>query len=75
MTFFLHQLLHYPKPKFLLPLQNIILPFVPMDEPTDIPMKKRSLRPTPSLQECVETKSHGTWVPSLAVRLSTQERM
>ena len=26
MTFFLHQLLHCPKPKFLLPLQNIVRP-------------------------------------------------
>ena len=39
-------------------------PFVPLDEPTDIPMKKRSLQPTPSLQGCVEIKSHGTNVPS-----------
>jgi hypothetical protein len=38
-------------------------PFVPLDEPTDILMKKRSLRPTPSLRGCVETKSHGTIVP------------
>jgi len=41
-------------------------PFVPMDKPTDtdIPMKKRSLRPTPSSQGCVETQSHGTCVPN-----------
>ena len=38
--------------------------FVPTNEPTDIPMKKRSLRPTPSSRGCVETKSHGTDVPS-----------
>jgi hypothetical protein len=37
--------------------------FVPTDEPTDIPMKKQSLRPTPSSRGCVETKSHGTKVP------------
>ena len=35
--------------------------FVPTDEPTDNPMKKRSLRPTPSSRGCVETKSHGTF--------------
>jgi hypothetical protein len=39
-------------------------PFVPNDEPTDIPMKHRSLRPTPPSRGCVETKSHGTKVPS-----------
>ena len=38
--------------------------FVPTDEPTDIPMKKQSLQPTPSSRGCVETKSHGTDVPS-----------
>ncbi len=38
-------------------------PFVPLDEPTDNPTKKRSLRPTPSSRGCVETKSHGTKVP------------
>jgi len=38
--------------------------FVPTDEPTDIPMKKQSLRPTPSSWRCVETKSHGTRVAS-----------
>jgi len=37
--------------------------FIPTDEPTDIPMKKQSLRPTPSSWGCVETKSHGTDVP------------
>ena len=41
-----------------------IQPFVPSDNPSDIPMKKRPLRPTPSLRGCVETKSHGTNVPS-----------
>ena len=29
-----------------------------------LPMKQRSLRPTPSSRGCVETKSHGTKVPS-----------
>ena len=38
--------------------------FVPNDNPTDIPMKKRFLQPTPSSRGCVETKSHGTDVPS-----------
>ena len=37
---------------------------VPSDKPTDIPMKKQFLRPTPSSRGCVETKSHGTDVPS-----------
>jgi hypothetical protein len=37
--------------------------FVPLDNPSDIPMKQRSLRPTPSSRGCVETKSHGTKVP------------
>ncbi len=40
------------------------LPFVPTDKPTDILMKPQSLRPTPSSWGCVETKSHGTKVPS-----------
>jgi hypothetical protein len=38
--------------------------FVPTDELTAIPMKKRFLRPTPSSGGGVETKSHGTDVPS-----------
>jgi hypothetical protein len=37
--------------------------FVPNDEPTHIPMKKQSLRSTPSSRGCVETKSYGTNVP------------
>jgi hypothetical protein len=41
-----------------------VQPFVPLDNPSDNPMKKRPLRSTPSLRECVETKSHGTYVPS-----------
>ena len=41
-----------------------IQPFVPSDNPSDILMKKRPLRPTPSSWGCVETKSHGTNVPS-----------
>ena len=45
------------------PLRKHSSSFVPTDEPTGIPMKKRSLRPTPSLRGCVETKSHGTDVP------------
>ena len=40
------------------------LQFVPLDNPSDVPMKQRSLRPTPSPRGCVETKSHGTNVPS-----------
>ena len=36
--------------------------FVPLDNPSDIPMKQRSLRPTPSSRGCVETKSLGTSV-------------
>ena len=44
--------------------KNHSQPFVPTDEPTDIPMKKQSLRPTPSSWGCVETQSHGTKVPS-----------
>lgn len=40
-----------------------IFPFVPTNEPTDIPMKPRSLQPNPSSRGCVETKSHGTKVP------------
>ena len=48
-------------PKFS---HNSSPPFVPNDEPTDIPMKHRSLRPTPPSRGCVETKSHGTKVPS-----------
>jgi len=38
-------------------------PFILLDKPTDILMKKRSLQPTPSSWVCVETKSHGTTVP------------
>ena len=40
-------------------------PFVPTDEPTDIPMKKRSLPSTPSSRGCDETQaqSTGTKVP------------
>jgi len=49
-------------------------PFVPMDEPTDIPMKKQSLRPTPSSRGCVETKSHGTCVPSRSRALEYAEK-
>ena len=41
-----------------------IQPFVPSDNLSDIPMMKRPLRPTPSSRGCVETKSHGTKVPS-----------
>ncbi len=40
------------------------LPFVPLDNPSDVPMKQRLLCPTPSSRGCVETKSHGTRVPS-----------
>ncbi len=36
------------------------------NKPTDIPMKHRSLRPTPSSRGCVETQSQGTNVPGLA---------
>ncbi len=43
--------------------KNHSQPFVPTDEPTDIPMKKRSLRSTPSSRGCVETQAHGTKVP------------
>jgi len=39
-------------------------PFTPLDNPSDIPMKQRSLRPTPSSRGCVETRSPGTTVPS-----------
>jgi hypothetical protein len=39
------------------------LPFVPTDKPTDIPMKHRSPRSTPSSRGCVETQSQGTVVP------------
>ena len=46
------------------PRINSSLPFVPTDKPTDNPMKHRSLRSTPSSRGCVETKSHGTKVPS-----------
>ena len=42
------------------------IPFVPTDQPTDIPMKHRSLRPTPSSRGCVETQSQGTNIPGLA---------
>jgi hypothetical protein len=45
-------------------LNNHNLPFVPTNEPTDIPMKKRSLWSTPSLRGYVETQSHGTKVPN-----------
>ena len=45
--------------------------FVPSDNPTDNPMKARSLRPTPSLRVCVETQSHGTGVPVPQRRTST----
>ena len=38
--------------------------FVPLDNPSDIPMKQRSLRPTPSSRGCVETQSPDTYVPS-----------
>jgi hypothetical protein len=38
-------------------------PFVPTNKPTDIPMKKRSLRSIPSSRGCVETQAHGTKVP------------
>ena len=41
--------------------------FLPTDNPTDIPMKKQSLRPTPSLWGGVKTKSHGTKVPRLSL--------
>jgi hypothetical protein len=37
--------------------------FIPLDVPTDAPMKNRSLWPTSSPRGCVETKSHGTGVP------------
>ena len=50
--------------------------FIPTDEPTDIPMKKQSLRPTPSSRGCVETKSHGPCKKrDAAVRTSTHRRM
>ena len=45
-------------------LNNHDLPFVPTNKPTDIPMKKRSLRSTPSSRGCVETQSRGTKVPN-----------
>ena len=38
-------------------------PFFQTNEPTDIPMKKQSLRSTPSSRGCVETKYYGTNVP------------
>jgi len=44
------------------------LPFVPMDEPTDIPMMKRSVRPTPSSRGVLR---HSLMVPAylaIAVR-------
>ncbi len=44
--------------------KRFLRPTPATDEPTDIPMKKRFLRPTPSSRGCVETKSHGTDVPS-----------
>jgi len=42
------------------------IPFVPTNEPTNISMKHRSLRPTPSSRGCVETQSQGTNVPGHA---------
>jgi hypothetical protein len=44
----------------------------PSPEPTDIPipMTHRLLRPNVSLQGCVETRSHGTRVPSPCHTLS-----
>ena len=53
------------KPSVISPPRiNSSLPFIPTDKPTDNPMKPRSLRSTPSSRGCVETKSHGTKVPS-----------
>ena len=51
-------------------------PFVPMGEPTDIPMKKQSLRPPPSSPTRLLRQS--LMVPAylaVAVRLSAQGRM
>jgi hypothetical protein len=45
-------------------------PFVPLDAPTDAPMKARSLQPTPSSRGCVETRSPG--VPSVRPQSQTQ---
>jgi hypothetical protein len=47
-----------------LPTSKLATPFIPSSAPTNLPMKPQFLQPKPPLQGCVETKSHGTKVPS-----------
>jgi hypothetical protein len=47
-----------------LPASKLAKPFIPSSAPTDLPMKPRFLQPEPPSRGCVETKSHGTKVPS-----------
>jgi hypothetical protein len=47
-----------------LPTSKLARPFIPSLTPTNPPMKPRFLQPEPPSWGCVETKSHGTKVPS-----------
>jgi hypothetical protein len=47
-----------------LPNSKLAKPFIPSSAPTNLPMKPGFLQPKPPLRGCVETKSHGTKVPS-----------
>jgi hypothetical protein len=52
-----------------LPTSKLAKPFIPSSAPTDLPMKPRFFQPKPPSQGCVETKSHGTKVPSSSHKL------
>ena len=48
--------------------------FIPSDQPTDAPLKNRSLRSNSSPRGCVETQTHGTRVPVPQMRTNTHKK-
>jgi hypothetical protein len=51
--------------------KNHSQPFVPTDKPTDIPMKKRFIRSTPSSRGFASYRSYVQWHPLLRSSTST----